>query len=1265
MLRFPVFSCLSDLSPCALNRWGIFVLNRTAWRKMAWLAMVWMALVLVTPANAVILWNDPDTTLVHENGAGADILGGAVKRDDSANDTLYFKFHVDPLSDKDTEEYFAGFELFEGDAERLGIGNAMKAWAYSAFFHADETGESNNLAGYIDLHTLNPESSTNGASGSYQYPRRGVGATIVFKIQYVPGEDDLVTIWLNPDLGPGANEAYQPEGLTTRFNADASFDEIRLRHAGLGGGWAFSDLAIATSFNDFVDVSSARINEANSGVLGSAQAFNFQFWQREQGLPQSPVRALAQTHDGYLWVGNDDGLARFDGVRFVAFGIQEGIKTGPVSALFEDNRNTLWIGSTDSGLSRWQNNQITTFTIQDGLPANSITALTEDPAGRLWVGTDAGLMLWQNGQLLPLNAAETFKGQRITALFKDRRGRMWVGVKGAGVFQFENNKFVPLTGDSMEELLKDSHCLLMDQTGRMWVGAGGDFVLCHDGDHWHRYRIPRNQARSHVSTLAEESDGTVWAGSAGGGLLQFKDGKFVAIPAGSGLAGKLIESLLTDREGRLWVGTDAGLNRLRRKSLFTLSQSEGLGFGAAQGLAEVTPGVVWVGKPTDGLYRWDGKSFSRLSAAGLSPHDSQITALLVTRDGFCWVATTNSLLLYKDPIGAADEVKVIKPAKPNITSLAEDREGALWIGTRDGKIWQLYEDKWLGQTNFSQTNAITAIVPDTDGSMWVGTDGNGLYRLINGSFQHIGKSEGLLSDVIRTLYLDAQGMLWIGTADEGLSRWSNGHIANFTTREGLPDNNISQILEDDADRLWLGSSGGIACVNKRRLDELASGKISAVYPQLFGRAEGMLSEECTGGFYPAGLKTKSGLLWFSTLKGVVVINPHVQPTTTLTPNTVLEEVLVDGVPDPMLHASNPKTERNGQLGKGESKLETLRITPGKHRVEFRYTGLRFDAPELIHFRYRLEGLDTDWVDAGTRRTAFYSYLPAGNYQFYVSACNSDGVWADSKTGLELLVLRHFWQTWWFITLAGLSLMVSVGGTVRIVEKKKLQRRLKHLEEERALEWERTRIAQDLHDEMGAKLCRISFLSEHARRGDLPPDELQDQITSISDASREVLHSLDEIVWAVNPQNDTLEHVASYIGQYALEYFQMTGIQCELDIPAQLPSYPLSSQMRHHLFLATHEAITNILKHSSATHAKISMISGKGVFEINVSDDGKGFNSPANKLKSESPATASGDGLSNMCKRLADIGGHCSIESAPGQGTNIRFVISLNFPAKDV
>ena len=742
-----------DPSPLVPERWQVPVLARSARAGMAARLFAFMVLILAIPTKAVVLWNDPDPTLVHENGAGTDVLGGAVKRDDAANDTLYFKFHVDPLSDKDTEQYFAAFELYEGDAERLGIGNSMKAWAYSAFFHGDETIESNNLAGYIDLNTSRPEAVSEGTAGSYQYPRRGVGATIVFKIQYVPGEDDLVTVWLNPDLGPGANEAYQPASLETRFNANASFDEIRLRHGGGGGGWSFSDLAIATAFSDFVDASSARPSDPNSSSIGGATAFTFQSWQKEQGLPQGPVRALAQTHEGYLWLGCDDGLARFDGLRFVTFGTQDGAKIGPVSTLFEDHRQVLWIGSPDNGLCRWQNNQAGwRITMHDGLPANSINALAEDSPGRLWIGTGAGLMLWQNGRPSPLKAADQFKGQSIVALCTDRQGGVWMAVKDRGVFHYTNDQFVPLTGDSMDALLKDPHCLLLDKSDRLWIGAGDDYVLCHDGSRWHHYRISRNQAKSNLSSLVEEADGTVWAGSAGGGLLQFKDEKFVSMPTGSGLAGNLIESLLADREGRLWVGTDVGLNRLRRKSLFALGQSQGLGFGAAQGMAEVAPGIVWVGKPGDGLYRWDGKSFNRLFATGLSPHDSQVTALLVTRDGFCWVATTNSLLLYKDPIAAADEVSVIPSAPTNVISLAEDHDGALWLGTREGKIWRLQKAGWLAVTNLPVTNAITAIVPDTDGSIWFGTAGDGIYRLQNGSFHHVGKGQVLSSGMIPSPY---------------------------------------------------------------------------------------------------------------------------------------------------------------------------------------------------------------------------------------------------------------------------------------------------------------------------------------------------------------------------------------------------------------------------------------------------------------------------------------------------------------------------------
>jgi len=369
--------------------------------------------------------------------------------------------------------------------------------------------------------------------------------------------------------------------------------------------------------------------------------------------------------------------------------------------------------------------------------------------------------------------------------------------------------------------------------------------------------------------------------------------------------------------------------------------------------------------------------------------------------------------------------------------------------------------------------------------------------------------------------------------------------------------------------------------------------------------------------------------------GVVATQPWLRTNSLVPPTVLIEEVMVDGAP--------------------VSPAEKLNLPPGRHQIELQYTGLGTDAPERIQFRYRLIPLDADWVEAGVRRTAFYNYVPPGDYRFQVSACDRDGVWNETGASITVKVSRHFWQSWWILGPTLLGLMVSIAGAVRLVERGKLQRRLKNLEQERRLESERTRIAQDLHDQMGAKLCRISFLSEHARRNDRLPKDLQHEIGSISETSREVLHSLDEIVWAVDPQNDTLEHAASYIAQYAQDYFQMTGIECELSVPARLPAHPISSQMRHHLFLAAHEALTNILKHSGASQAKVSIHYDGSALEITASDNGAGFIPSTNHSEVSSEGR---DGLRNMAQRLTDIGGRCRVESNPGQGTTIRFTVPV-------
>jgi signal transduction histidine kinase/streptogramin lyase len=1214
---------------------------RDHWRSLAFGLMALAMMIWTNSGQAVLLWADLGTTQVHDTGAGNDILGGVLHRDDSSTNALYFKFHVDPVSDANTEQYFAAFQLYEGDHDRLAIGNSLEAWAYSAF-GMGQTEPSNQVDAFLDLNSSDPEPSGIGTFHTYELVHSGIERTIVFKVQYVQGGQDLVTVWLNPDLGPGATEVSQKESLTTRFKANASFNQIHLRHGGGGGGWIFSEMAIATSFSDFV-------NANGSGEVGETP-FLFRSWQQEQGLPENYVRALAQTRDGYVWVGTDEGVSRFDGASFFPLGPQEGFQGGPVQVLYGDTRGALWIGSVDGGLSRWQAGKITKFATVDGLPSDSITALTEDKDGNLWVGTQSGLAILQNGKLTRLDGSEIFSGRPITTIFRDRAGTMWVGATGVGIYYYEGSKFVQLRNVSLDSILTDPHCLLVDSRGRIWIGAGDAFVLCRDGDQWLRFGMPKHLASHYISTLAEAPDDTVWAGSAGEGLFEFKSGKLVAINASSGLSDNLVESLLVDDEGKLWVGTHGGLNRICSEKMAVLSHNEGLNYGSVQGLAEFAPGKLWAVQP-DGVYELTGQIFRHLTINQLAPQEPSVSALLAAKDGSCWVAGTRGLLHFKNPENVEAEVGEEWLTNLMICALADDFKGGVWAGTREGELLHFTQGKWEAQANYPQGHTITAIIPDKNGTLWLGTGGDGLYK-VDGGHAQFTKVNGLSSSWIRSLYMDAAGTLWIGTAGGGLSRLENGQIATFTMREGLLDNTISQILEDDYENLWLGGDRGIVRVKKGDLDELAARKIPAVYPQIYGRTDGMLSEECASGFFPEGLRTKAGLLYFPTLKGIAVVDPH-HTMNSPPPVVLLEQVLEDGVPQlPMV--AQKRGGPSDRPEKGNGIVESLRLGPGKHTIEFHYTGLSFDAPERVRFRYRLSGLDPSWVEAGTRRAAFYSFVPPGSYRFEVVACNSDGIWNDRGAGLELTVRPHAWQTWWFIAATTLATVIVVAGGARMV----VRQRLKRLEQERVLERERTRIAQDLHDSMGAKLCRISFLSEHARNCQTVPGELLEDIRSISDDSREVLQSLDEIVWAVNPQKDTLDHLVCYIGQFAQEYFKRTGIECELEMPPRVPAQSLSSQSRHHLFLAVHEALANILKHSQATRARIAMSCHNGDFTIKVSDNGTGFDHASSQSESLVSAAGFCNGLGNMQRRMTDLGGRCLVDSRIGHGTTIQFLLYL-------
>lgn len=1199
-------------------------------------------------SSAAILWSGTGSNLICNSGPGLEVLNSAVKRDDSSKDTLYFKFHVNPSSDSTTEPYRAALELYEGDTERLGVGNALAAHAYSAFFKSREANGSDPTANYVDLHSADNSFTGSAQISNAEFPRGGVERTVVFKVQFVPGGDDLVTVWLNPDLSGGANEANQLDSLATRFSADASFDEIRLRHEGLGEGWIFSDLAIATAFADFADSSSARILPTESGALFGSQRFRSETWLRESGMPRGSIRALAQTADGYIWLAGADRLARFDGVRFTPFELREVTGGSPVRKLLGDAQGALWIGTSEEGLVRYAEGRFESFTTETGLPANTITALAEGKDGTVWIGTTSGLATWDKGLVRRMDFGGRFAGRLIKSLHCAAGGIVWIGVEGVGVFRLAQGEMSQLSDSAMDEWLQDAQCLLTDPRGRLWVAVGGDAVLCQDAGVWHRYRIPVRSGSPSTKVLAVEADGSIWAGSSSAGLYQFRDGKFTALNSNPGFSEDQAGALLVDRDGNLWVGGDAGLHQLKRRRIFTLGQAEGLAPAPVGGIAEVAPDLVWVVQPGCGVSRWEGESFRRLTAFGLPPGDPTLGPILVTSDGACWLAYTNGLLLFRDPQAVADESQLFQLTGNRITALAEKADGSILAGTAEGKLWRLDRGRWQLQAQLDSAVAISALAAAPDGRVWVGTYGDGVFVLGDLVQAHWKRGSGLRSDLVRSLHRDDQGVLWVGTEGGGWSAISNQVSISFTNASGLSNDTIYAIVGDKTGRLWLQDDTGLTCLPRPSLSVLSVSPVG-VLPIPPGHTGTDTSNHLTSVRFPNACKTVSGRVWFATRNGVVVAEPQDLVAPINGPSLVLEEFLVDG-----LAATGFKPIATSQVSPPAA-VAPLRIEPGTRRVELRFASPHFRASERLSFRYRMEGLDQDWIDADSARTVRYNYLRPGSYRFVVEVTAPNQ--RSTQVATELLVTPYLWQRWWVLSSAGVVLLAGIAGGARYVEHRRMKRRVLRLEQENALERERRRIAQDLHDEMGSKLCRLSFLSEHAKRLEANSSELKEQVSTIASDSRDLLNSLDQIVWVVNPQNDTVEHLASYFAQYAQNYFQGTGVTCSLNISNELPQLPLSSQTRHHLLLAVHEALTNVLKHSNASQVKLTISSADGVLRIEVVDDGRGFaKSRASQPKLREEET--GDGLPNMHQRLEAVRGQCQIQSAPGKGTSVRLLLRL-------
>lgn len=945
-------------------------------------------------------------------------------------------------------------------------------------------------------------------------------------------------------------------------------------------------------------------------------------WQTEQGLPQNSVHGIVQTRDGYIWVGTEEGLARFDGVRFVVFDKSNTpeLKSSIINALLADHNGVLWIATRGGGMNRLENGKISGFTTADGLASDAVSSLCEARDGSIWIGTfGGGVSRFHNGKFTNYTTRDGLANNTVVAVAADMNGSVWIGTRGGGLCLFRNNSFQTYT---MKDGLLNNviYAILQDNSGAIWIGTGGGLNCLRDGK-FSSYTTKDGLSMNIVYSLFEDRNSNLWVGTFGEGLNRFRDGKFSVFSKRDGLSGDLVWSMFEDREGNLWVGTsDGGLNRFKDGKFTTYTTSDGLSDNNVRSVFEDHEGNLWIatGRGID-LYRdakWTAVRTSR-------EMDNDLTwAVYEDRRENLWIAGDHTglgrLSMGKKGL-SGPEFFPLDFAR----AFYEDHEGNLWVGTRGNGLHRFSDGRFTSYTtaNGLSNNTAWAILEDHEHALWIGTDGGGLNRFKDGRFTSFTTRNGLSHDSILSLHEDRAGSLWIGTWGGGLNRYKNGKFTSITSKDGLFDDVVWVILEDSHENLWMSSNKGVFRVSLNDLNSFSESKIKRIRSVVYGTSDGMRSRECNGASQPAGWKTQDGKLWFPTVEGATVINAdHIEPSRYQPP--VLIEEFIAG-------------ERT------VSRMSVSKLEPGTEKFEFHYTALSFSSPEKVRFKYLLEGLDHDWVDAGLRRAAFYTHIPAGSYTFRVKACNEDGVWNENAATLSFILQPHFYETGWFYAGSALCILL-------------LAWRLHKYRLTRALEFERIRmrIATDLHDDIGAGLSQIAILSEVLKQDSSNNSRSFASLTQIAQSSRELIDSMSDIVWSVNPEKDHVSDLSLRMRRFAMDLLESSKISVQFHTSQRDEQLLLDSFRRREIYLIFKESVNNVVRHSNCTEVHITLQRQGDSLLLQVEDNGKGYEYEA---QSKSPG---GHGLKSMKSRAQKMGGKLEIKTGASAGTSVTLTVPL-------
>ena len=989
----------------------------------------------------------------------------------------------------------------------------------------------------------------------------------------------------------------------------------------------------------------------------SAQ-YRFDSWTTDNGLPQNSVYAIAQTPDGYLWLTTLDGLARFDGVRFTVFSKADfkNLASNRFTGLFAEADGTLWISTEESGLACYRNGEFQFFTTADGLGSNEVFQVQRDLSGDLLMFNRNGLTRFRDGRFLFEREAD-FRNYKV---YFSPSGSLWeINEQGLNVRRSdrsdEENFDLPFDKGKIAADRNFNYigfvAMLEDRDGALWLTASGNLYRLAGGT-IETFTANNGMPSSRVRQIVQDRNGAIWLATEKDGICRFAENRARCFGTDKGLSSNDVMNLAVDREGTLWVGTnDRGINRVTPRLVSPLSVAEGLFDKNVYPILETKSGDIWIGTNSAlSLFR-NGKITNYTRREGL--YYEIIQSLYEDRSGRLWIGGIGGVQYLENGKFYDFTEKLGLPIGDyNFLDIYQDRLGALWFATTKGLVKYSGETARLFTTDEGMpSNDIRRIYETRNGTLWIGTLGgaaflerdsgrNAVGEKTEESFTALTEKGGVAVKNVREIYEDGDGVIWFGSYDGGLARMKDNKFTNYTTRDGLFSNGVFRILEDRRGNFWMSSNQGIFRVNKQELNDFADGKISAVVSTAYGKSDGMLNTECNGGRQPAGIKTRDGKLWFPTQDGAAIINPEAVPFNPLAPPVLLEEILVN--------------REKIQLENGAIVLQ-----PNQTNLQIKYTGLSFIKPEQTRFRYRLEGLDEIWMNAGTRREAFYPYLPPGKYTFRVIAANSDNVWNEQGASIEIVVKPSFYQTWWFWVLCAFAIVIVA---FRLYQRRLNEIRRRQFAQEdfsrrliNAHETERRRVAAELHDSIGQSLAMIKNSAVFGSNTANDLDEAKEQLAEISTQSAHAIAEVREISYNLRPYLLDRLGLTKAISALLEKIEDNSALEIISDIEDVDGLFENEAEIS--IYRIIQESLNNILKHAEATKVRVLMAKTARFVTIEIADNGKGFDV---KAKSETKSRG-GFGLLGMSERVRMLGGTQTIESETGKGTVIR--INLHLPEK--